>query len=95
MQINDELITRLEDISCLAFSKDEKAALKSEFQEILDNMTLFNQLDTQGVPECAHPLDNTNIFRKDEALPSYDRELILKNAPVKNDEMFIAPKTVE
>jgi Asp-tRNA(Asn)/Glu-tRNA(Gln) amidotransferase C subunit len=36
-----------------------------------------------------------NDFRDDIALPSYDRALILENAPVKNDETFIAPKTVE
>ena len=95
MQINDDLIARLEDISCLALSDSEKKLLKSELQEIVDSLALFNELDTQGIPECANPLDNVNFFREDKAYPSFDRELILKNAPVKNEEMFIAPKTVE
>ena len=31
----------------------------------------------------------------EEEQASVDRELILKNAPCRNSEMFIAPKTIE
>ena len=48
-----------------------------------------------GVVERSHPFDNVNDFRDDEVRPSFDRALILQNAPFRNDEMIIAPKTVE
>ena len=95
MQIDDKLIAYLEDLSCLALSNDEKKRLTGDLLEILDYMARLGELDTQGVNGRSHPFDNVNAFRDDQALPSFDRELILKNAPVKTPEFIIAPKTVE
>ena len=94
MLIDDQLITRLSEISCITLTDSEKDRLKTELQEALNNMADFTRLNTQGVPECSNVLGNTNVFREDEVQPSFDRELILKNAPFKNNEMFIAPKTI-
>ena len=95
MQIDDELISYLEDLSCLTLAAEEKSRLKGDLQEILDYMARLDRVNTDGVPERSHPFDNVNVFRDDETRPSYDRELILKNAPERNDEMIIAPRTVE
>jgi aspartyl-tRNA(Asn)/glutamyl-tRNA(Gln) amidotransferase subunit C len=95
MQIDDELISYLEDLSCLTLAAGEKSRLRGDLQEILDYMARLDRVNTDGVPERSHPFDNVNVFRDDEARPSYDRELILKNAPERNDEMIIAPRTVE
>jgi aspartyl-tRNA(Asn)/glutamyl-tRNA(Gln) amidotransferase subunit C len=95
MQIDDELISYLEDLSCLTLAADEKRRLRGDLQEILDYMARLDMVNTDGVPERSHPFDNVNVFRDDVARPSYDRELILKNAPERNDEMIIAPRTVE
>ena len=95
MQIDDNLISYLEDLSCLTLTVGEKSRLTGDLQKILDYIERLSELDTTGISERSHPFDNVNAFRDDEARPSYDRELILKNAPVKNGEMIIAPKTVE
>jgi len=95
MQIDGELISYLEDLSCLTLADDEKSRLTGDLREILDYMALLGKVNTGGVPERSHPFDNVNVFRDDEARPSFDRELILKNAPERNDETIIAPKTVE
>ena len=95
MKIDDELIAYLEDLSCLTLSDSEKNRLSGDLQKILDYMARLGELNTAGVSERSHPFDNVNAFRDDEVRPSYDRDLILKNAPVKNEEMIIAPKTVE
>jgi aspartyl-tRNA(Asn)/glutamyl-tRNA(Gln) amidotransferase subunit C len=95
MQIDDKLLAYLEDLSCLTLSADEKTRLTHDLQEILAYMARLGELNTDGVIERSHPFDNVNDFRDDEARPSFDRALILKNAPVKNSETIIAPKTVE
>lgn len=95
MQIDDKLLAYLEDLSCLTLSADEKTKLTHDLQEILDYMARLGELNTDGVVERSHPFDNVNVFRDDAVRPSFDRALILKNAPVRNDEMIIAPKTVE
>ena len=95
MQIDDKLLAYLEDLSCLTLSDNEKLRLKKDLREILDYMARLGELDTNGVLERSHPFDTVNVFRDDQARPSFDRALILQNAPIKNDEFFIAPKTVE
>jgi len=95
MQIDNELIEYLEDLSCLALSDDEKTSLTGDLQKILDYMARLSEIDTNGVSERSHPFDNVNAFRNDEVRASFERELILQNAPLKNDEFMLAPKTVE
>ena len=95
MHIDDTLISYLEDLSCLTLSDDEKSRLAGDLQKILDYIDRLSELDTGGVQERSHPFDNVNAFRDDVVRPSFDREMVLKNAPCKNDEMFIAPRTVD
>jgi aspartyl-tRNA(Asn)/glutamyl-tRNA(Gln) amidotransferase subunit C len=95
MQIDNELIEYLEDLSCLALSNDEKTSLTGDLQKILDYMARLSEIDTSGVLERSHPFDEVNAFRDDEVRASFERELILKNAPFRNDEFTVAPKTVE
>jgi len=95
MQIDDKLLAYLEDLSCLTLSANEKTKLTRDLQEILDYMARLGEVDTNGVVERSHPFDNVNDFRDDIARPSFERALILQNAPVRNDEAYIAPKTVE
>ena len=95
MQIDDKLLTYLEDLSCLTLSADEKTQLAGDLEKTLAYIARLSGLNTDGVPERSHPFDTVNVFREDEVCPSLARELILKNAAEKNDECFVAPKTVE
>ena len=101
MQVDDKLISYLEDLSCLTLPETEKIRLTEDLQKILNGIAKLGELNTDGVTERSHPWDfqassdNTKAFRSDEVRPSLPRELVLKNAPEKNDEMFIAPRTVE
>jgi aspartyl-tRNA(Asn)/glutamyl-tRNA(Gln) amidotransferase subunit C len=95
MTIDANLITYLEDLSCLTLSDAEKSRLTGDLQDILVAVDKLSELDTSGVPERSHPFDDVNAFRPDEAKPSFAREAILQNAAQHNEEAFIAPKTVE
>jgi len=95
MLIDSKLILYLEDLSNLKLSDSEKSRMIEDLQKILNVIEPIKKINTDGVPECSHPSEKVNIFRNDEVKPSFARDLILKNAPVKNDEMFIVPKTVE
>lgn len=95
MQIDDSLIAYLEDLSYLTLSEEEKRRLTGDLQDILNSMARLGELNTEDIPERSHPFDNVNSFRSDEVKASIDRELILRNAPDRNDKMFTAPRTVE
>ena len=95
MQIDDKLLACLEDLSFLTLSNDEKKHMAVDLEKILNYFARISELNTDGVNERSHPFDNVNAFRNDEESPSFDRELILKNAPIRNTESFVAPKTVD
>ena len=95
MRIDDELIAYLEDLSSLSLSDHEKKRLAVDLGDIIGGMARLDELDTENAPARSHPFDNVNAFRDDEIQPSFDRALILKNAPKSGDEMFIAPKIME
>jgi len=95
MNINEAQISNLEEVSFLFLSAEEKSRMLEDFRCIGCIAAPLGKIDTEGIPECVSPIENVNIFRNDEIFPSLDTALILKNAAVKNDEMFIAPKTME
>ncbi|MCL2083208.1 MAG: Asp-tRNA(Asn)/Glu-tRNA(Gln) amidotransferase subunit GatC [Oscillospiraceae bacterium] len=95
MKIDEKLLSYLEDLSYLVLSEEEKLRLAGDLENILNGIARLAELDTAGVSESSHPFDYVNAFREDEAYESVDRELILRNAPEKSDETFIAPRTVE
>jgi len=95
MQVDDELMARLEEQSQLALSPGEKSRLAAGIAEALGGMGRLAALEAGGAGECVQPFDAANIFRDDEPRPSLDRGLILGCAPEQNGEMIIAPRTVE
>ena len=95
MQVDDKLMAYLENLSCLTLSDDEKKRITGDLGKILNAMEKLAELDTNGVSERSHHFDNANAFREDEVRVSFDRELILKNTPERNEEMLIAPRAVE
>ena len=95
MLIDEKLINYLEELSCLMLTPDEKERMAEDLENIIGLVAKLEMLDTTGVAERSHPFDNVNNFRDDEVCRSLDRQLVLKNAPQHNDEVFIAPMTVE
>ena len=94
MIINEQLISYLEDLSCLIFTDDEKIGLTKDLKEILNSMEQLCSFNAEDVPERSHPFEYTNAFRSDDVQVSFERECILKNAPERDDESFVVPKTV-
>ena len=95
MEINEKLITYLENLSQLSLATNEKDRIAADLKNILGNMDALSSLDTTNVEEMSHPFDNNNAFRPDVIHQTFSRDDILQNASIKNHEMFIVPKTVE
>ncbi len=95
MIIDEQLISHLEDLSCLTLTEDEKLRLTGDLGKILSGMARLNALSTENAPEHSRPFGAVNAFRQDEVTASLARELVLKNAPEHSATLFTAPLTVE
>ena len=99
VKVDEKLISYLEEISLFTLTDEEKTRLIPDLQKTLDEMICLDELDTSDDPgeKSCNGNENPlciNIFREDVVEKPLSRKWILYNAPVKNEEAFIAPKTV-
>lgn len=94
-KITDETIDYVGILAKLELFDEEKEKAKKDMGEILDYIDKLNELDTSGVEPMSHVFPVNNVFREDEVTNGDDRENMLKNAPDRNEEAYIVPKTFE
>lgn len=93
--ITKKTIEHVANLARLNISEEEKEQMTQEMESILAYVDKLNQLDTGDVEPQAHVIPMYNVFREDEVRPSYDREDIVKNAPVSDEGCFKVPQVVE
>ncbi len=95
MKITQEMVEYVSVLSRLSLPQEEKAGMQGELERILDYMDTLNALDTADIEPMSHVFPVKNVLRPDVVEPSFDRALLLKNAPIPDEEAFLVPKTVE
>lgn len=95
MEIDDTLIVKLETLSKLKLSNEEKALLKVELSSIVDMFATISNIDTTGVVPLRHITDAVNIMRPDIAHNGLTTAQGLKNAPLSEGPYFAVPKVIE
>ena len=95
MEINEELIAYLEQLSRFRLSDQEKEVAGRDLQNILGHCNMLDGLDVTGVEGISNPFGNGNVMREDVMKPSLSQDRVLQNAPQQQDGYFVVPKTVE
>ena len=95
MQIDTEMVEYISGLSRLKLDEAETEKLTGELERILTYMDVLGQLDTRGIEPMSHVFPIKNVTRPDVEEPSFERAVLLANAPVPDGEAFLVPKTVE
>ena len=95
MEVNDQLINNLAQLSRLEFNAEEKDEIKNDLQKMIAFIDKLNELDTSGVEPLLHMSDNVNVLREDEVKGSISTEEALKNAPLHDEQFFKVPKVIK
>ena len=93
--ISDETIEYVGILAKLDLSDEDKENAKKDMASMLDYIDKLGELDTTGVEPMSHIFPVSNVMREDEVTNGDGSEATLYNAPERNDEAFIVPKTVE
>jgi aspartyl-tRNA(Asn)/glutamyl-tRNA(Gln) amidotransferase subunit C len=91
-------LTEVEHVARLArldLGPEEKERMRGQLDAILGYVEQLRRVDTAGVEPTAHVLPLVNVFREDEARPSYPPDSMLANAPEPEDEQFRVPRILE
>jgi aspartyl-tRNA(Asn)/glutamyl-tRNA(Gln) amidotransferase subunit C len=95
MEITDELLEKVANLGKLALSGEEKAAMKHDFQKMLDFVSKLQEVDTQGVEPLIHITQEVNRLRKDQPELDLEQAQVLHNAPDAKNGHFRVPKVVK
>jgi aspartyl-tRNA(Asn)/glutamyl-tRNA(Gln) amidotransferase subunit C len=93
--LSREDVERVAFLARLELTDAEKDSLTDHLNQILENFTKLQELDTDGVEPTSHVIPVENVFRADSARPSLPPEEVISNAPEADENCFVVPRIVE
>jgi len=79
----------------LNLSEQEIAKFQAQLGQVLEFVEKLGAVDVSGVEPTAHAFAVQNVFRADDARPSFPASEALANAPRSANGLFIVPKVIE
>lgn len=95
MQIDEDLIFRLEQLTRLELDAAERQELLSDLNHILELVEQMNRLDTTGVPPLAYVNVASTPLREDVVGAQVTPEQALRDAPDTAGHCFKVPKVID
>jgi aspartyl-tRNA(Asn)/glutamyl-tRNA(Gln) amidotransferase subunit C len=100
MTVTAKDVDRVAELANLELSSDEKTAMVRDLNSLLHYFDQLNELNTSDVPAMAQVSEAsmnevTPSLRRDELVPSLDREKVLDCAPDTDHIFFRVPKVIE
>ena len=95
MEVNQEVITHLAELSNFALTEDEGASLASDLNGIISYISQLDELDTTGVEPTYQVFEMENVWRDDEILPQEaNREQLLALTQATEGNQIKVPKVL-
>jgi len=96
MQVNEQLLTHLENLSYLKVSDDKRQEIINQLSQIVSFVDNLGELDTNSIDETFTMTNQATYLREDKPMCDLDINTnIIKNAPRTEDNFFIVPKIIE
>ena len=95
MNIDNELVERLAELSKLEFDEHSKEGIKKDLQKILDLVQKLEEVNVDGIAPLIYMTDEKNILRKDMIQDTVTKEEALQNAPQRDSDYCKVPKVIK
>lgn len=92
VKVDEELVQEIAMLARLDLSQEETEMFVSQFKDILDYVSILNEVDTENVPPAYLSSANRSITREDAIEPSVPTDDFLSNAPEAKDEYVVIPR---
>ena len=80
-RISSEDVRHLSALARVGMTDAEIELMRDQMSNILENIDILNQVDTEGVEPTGHSVDVVSVMRDDEVSPSSPVEDVMANAP--------------
>ena len=92
IQVDEKLVREIASLARLDLSQEEARTFVSQFKDILEYVSILNEVDTENVPPAYLFSANKSVVREDEIEPSVPTEEFLANAPQAKDDYVVIPR---
>jgi len=95
MEVDNELIKRLESLSMLSLSQTERDNLKPEIKKMITMVDKLSELDTSGITPLTNVNNHTQVLRSDKVDNMLSNSEALGNTKHKTGVYFKVPKVIK
>ncbi|HXQ35801.1 MAG TPA: Asp-tRNA(Asn)/Glu-tRNA(Gln) amidotransferase subunit GatC [Anaerolineales bacterium] len=92
IQVDEKLVKEIASLARLDLTKEETEMFVSQFKDILDYVSILNEVDTENVPPAYLSSANQSVTREDEIEESVPTKEFLANAPQSKDDYIVIPR---
>jgi aspartyl-tRNA(Asn)/glutamyl-tRNA(Gln) amidotransferase subunit C len=92
LQVDEQLVREIALLARLDLSREETEMFVSQFRDILDYVSILNEVDTDEVPPAYLSSANRSVTRNDEIEESVSTDDFLANAPQAKDDFVVIPR---
>lgn len=90
--VDEKLVKEIAALARLDLSKEETEMFVSQFKDILDYVSILNEVDTENTPPAYLVSANKSITREDEIEESIPTKEFLSNVPQSRDDYVLIPR---
>ena len=90
--VDEELVKAIAALARLDLSEEETEMFVSQFKDILDYVSILNEVDTENVPPAYLSSANQSVTREDEIEDSVPTGEFIANAPEAKDSYVVIPR---
>ncbi|MCP4351922.1 MAG: Asp-tRNA(Asn)/Glu-tRNA(Gln) amidotransferase subunit GatC [Desulfobacterales bacterium] len=94
MKITKHEVIHVANLARLEMNEESIDKFAVQIGEILEYVDTLNNVDTDGVRPTSHAIFLTNAFREDQEKEHLENDVVLANAPEKEDGSFVVPKVI-
>ena len=94
MAIKESVLLKLEKLSKLRLSEDEREEVSNVLDKILSMINKLDEVDTKGIKPLIYIHEESNVLRADKVNDMLETEEGLKNAPKRIGNYFAVPKII-
>lgn len=90
--VDERLVKEIAVLARLDLSQEETKMFVSQFNDILEYVSILNEVDTENVPPAYLFSANKSVTREDQIEESVSTQEFLANAPESKDDYVVIPR---
>jgi aspartyl-tRNA(Asn)/glutamyl-tRNA(Gln) amidotransferase subunit C len=92
VRVDEKLVKEIASLARLDLSQEETEMFVSQFKDILDYVSILNEVDTEDILPAYLSSANKSVIREDEIQESVPTQEFLANVPQSKNDYVVIPR---